>query len=503
MLALLFSGAPVPASAQAGGFDLGYKIPAPVASAPEARRSEEADSYRNFWKMMNEDWGRANVDGQVLTVFDVRRRVSQFISAIYQSAMLSAKSEMAAAARANPADWDIWLPPRMGDRNPAFPYLLRVKHWENAPEEAQKRFQEMVAAESEQRRVANPQAPLEQITGEALLAARDSIAQTLGGRPENWEIARADTGGVRLRTVRWELLPAPAQAEFRRRAEYSFEHRERLNVERSTLKEITDSLLLAREAREKGVAVSASMVASSIEERIRREPDSDRSAWYAQLQNEGTSLRQERRLTEEEMCVGFMRNEIVRPVGVAKDISRARVSPQRIRERYERVKDSRYTEPAHYRYRQLWLTPADASETEATIQGQAQFVQKEVQNGKPFSEIVKLSINKDVGRDSDGGASLWYEAGKLNEKVLAILKELPDGGVSAPLDFSVPGGRPSIYFIQRVECRPGAVSRLEDVQDEIADEIVSEEKQALVADYLERLGGADGKYFNRYYDNQE
>jgi hypothetical protein len=209
------------------------------------------------------------------------------------------------------------------------------------------------------------------------------------------------------------------------------------------------------------------------------------------------------------MIIEYMRNEEMKPYSAQRDFTLARVSPKRIRERYEKVKADRFTapaQPAFYSYRQLRLTPSNAEESDVAVREQAKYIQAEVAKGTPFQELVKRDFNKDPQRNNDGGSSSWYELDKLNDRVRDILVALPDGGVSAPIEFPRSDGRPDIFFIQRVACKPGvpgAVTRLEDVQDEIANELANEDKRASSNDFLERLGGSSGKYFHRYYDKPE
>jgi parvulin-like peptidyl-prolyl isomerase len=539
-------------------------VPAAPVISPEERLTQE-------WKENNSVWIRANIDGSILTMFDVRKNVSPTLQSVRTAAMVNAKDAMVANYKAQTGAksviWEILpvpqlcdnqgriLPPEIqaefkqktdeetqrrliADPRPGkeittraamqsvrtemalarrlspdswllIPnYQLRERRWETLPDDVQAEFKQKTLAESERRLAANPGANRDQITGESLVAAREQTAQSRGQSPDEWEIANTESGDFFLRTVQWETLPPEIQAHFRRQSDEQLRNLVP-TVERSTLKDLADDQLRLREAREKGVNLPPSMIKGRIDELVRREPDSDPLAFSASLEAQGITPREHRRLVSENMIIEYMRGEEMKPYSGQRDLTLARVSPKRIRERYEKVKADRFTAPAQptfYSYRQLRLTPTSPAETDTSIREQAKYIQDEVAKGTPFADLVKRDFNKDPQRNNDGGSGSWYELGKLNEKVRDILTALPDGGVSVPIEFPRSDGRPDIFFIQRVACKPGlsgAVTRLEDVQDEIANELANEDKRASSNEFLERLGGFNGKYFHRHYDRPD
>jgi hypothetical protein len=479
----------------------------PAARQP-VRQPTEDELLRQRWKIQNENWMRANVDGRITSMFDVRKRVSQIIQSAQGAAIQDAHKEVADALKLNPAELDVFTPPSPdGTRGPSF--QLRRKHLTPLPPEIQTEFKQKATADIERRLATTPGGiSREQAANEALIAVREELAKARGAKPDDWEIAQTEDREIILRAVQWELLPPNVQQEFARRADEKFRRIYLPNIESDTLKTISNDQLLIREARERGVNLPASMMTARIEEAIKREPDSDRTAFFTKLDNEGASLREEKRRIEEDTVADFMRREVLKHIGDSYfgDIERARISPKRIQERYEKEKHARFATPptpALYSYRQIRLTPTPG-ETDLTIREQAAHIVEEVKKGTPFTDLLKRDFNK--ASHSQDGAEIWHEATTISEKILNILTTLPDGGVSPPIELSRADGHPDIYFIQRAGHKPsvpGTFAPLETVQDLIANELIKDEKKATLDDFLDRLGGEHGKFFKRYYDNRE
>jgi parvulin-like peptidyl-prolyl isomerase len=263
---------------------------------------------------------------------------------------------------------------------------------------------------------------------------------------------------------------------------------QRLNAtEVQTVQDLSDQKLMLREFRERGGTLPAAYVNARIEERIQLQYGGDRTEYLNVLQRRGITPMEDRRFVEEDIILSIMRNEALKPSD--------EVSPQKIVNFYKENLDKSFKRTEQIRFRQIRLTPG-AAENNADIQAQTRHIQAELARGVPFTELVKQNYNKDTRRNEDGGGNVWNEAGSLNEKVVAALKALPDGGVSAPLDFTQPGGRAEIYFLQRLEYRPGGAVPLEEVQDAIARELSEREQIKVLEEWVSRLRK---KYFVRYY----
>jgi hypothetical protein len=248
-----------------------------------------------------------------------------------------------------------------------------------------------------------------------------------------------------------------------------------------------DHKVMMRAFAEQGGSFPPGAVAMEIDTKIQAAFNGDRSAYLNSLRLRGITPLEDRRQMEEILVMQAMQRDAIKYVGDA--------SPKRIAEFYERNKATHFTRAEQIRYRQIQLSPG-ATETNADVFKQRDYVLAELQKKTPFSTLVMRSFNKAPTRFDDGGATQWYNSADINEKVIAALKAIPDGGVTSVVDFTGPDGRADLHIFQRVEFRPGGVVPLAEVQDQIAAEIVRGEQNSALDRMMDRQRQ---KYFLRFY----
>jgi parvulin-like peptidyl-prolyl isomerase len=257
----------------------------------------------------------------------------------------------------------------------------------------------------------------------------------------------------------------------------------------ATRQQLVERRLLLREFSERGGTLPFSYVASSIEERIQSQFNGDRSEYLSALKLMGTTPLEDRFEAEENIILQYMMSDISK--ATSRKIS---LSPRKITEFYEANKDKAFVRSEQIRFRQITLTPG-AAETDDDVRKQAQNILAELANGTAFGDLARR-YSKDDFRNDDGGGERWRDPASINEKIIAAIMELPNGGNTGVMDFTPPGGRATLYLFQRVEHRAGGPVPLPEVQDAIAEELIKQEQNTAQTENLERLRK---KFFVRYY----
>ncbi|MDR2982514.1 MAG: peptidylprolyl isomerase [Puniceicoccales bacterium] len=247
---------------------------------------------------------------------------------------------------------------------------------------------------------------------------------------------------------------------------------------------LTNQKLMIAEFKERGASVPPSIVSAQIDDIIERNFNGDRAEYLNYLKRSGSNILEAKRDAEESVIVNWMRTDTLKS---ANDIS-----PKKIQEYYDENKQ-RYHQNESVKFRQITLYAA-ASETEEDVRRKANLIMDAVRQGTDFGELAKRYSVDDYR--TEGGDAGWKEVSGLNEKIVEALKNLPNKGVTEPMNFSQPGGRLVLFILQKEDYRNGGPLPLEEVQDEIAMQLVFDDRKVTQQDFIERLRK---KFFVRYY----
>lgn len=247
---------------------------------------------------------------------------------------------------------------------------------------------------------------------------------------------------------------------------------------------LADQQILISEFKDTGGFIPPSHVQSEVERRIQKDFNGDRALFLDTLQRRGMTILDYRKDIEENIIVDHMRGRIYRPT--------TEISPAQIEKYYEENKD-RFMQPGTVHFRQITLYPS-ASQTDADVRNDAATIIAALKSGADFGELAK-KYSKDDFRN-DGGDAGTKEIEKLNEKIADALRAAGAGGVTEPLDLTMPGGRVTLFIFKCEEYRPAGLVPIEDVRDAIENQISNDQRLFAQQEWMERLRK---KYFVRYY----
>lgn len=160
------------------------------------------------------------------------------------------------------------------------------------------------------------------------------------------------------------------------------------------------------------------------------------------------------------------------------------VSASEIEERYEQVRDQRYTGEGRVEARHILISvDGDASEEQVEqARERAQEVRQRLRDGESFSELAE-EYSDDVGSASQGGDLGRVRRGDMVEPFEDALFSLDEGEISEPVrtDFG-------FHIIQATTMERSEPTPLEEVRDELRREIA---RERVSTDYVEAVNRLD------------
>lgn len=300
-------------------------------------------------------------------------------------------------------------------------------------------------------------------------------AQTQDDR-NSWDVkytngiaAQVEDQIITLEELRREVAPLIPEIRNRARTRYEFD-RYVSQVTREILQNLVDRVLIVREFHKKKYQIPETYLQNEYDDYITKEFNGDRSEFLEFLRIQGKSDLQFRKELKERLIVGFMRGEMQK--------SQTEVSPQKIREYYNK-NQSRFYEEAAVRVRMITLTPL-AYESPDLMRQQADAIVAKIQNGEDFADLAKEYSQDD--KRSEGGDWGWIKRDEMLPELAEVAFQLEPGQSSGVIEQG-----DNLFIIKVEEKREEGIQELEKVRNEIELAITQQIARQTAQRWLERI----------------
>jgi len=232
--------------------------------------------------------------------------------------------------------------------------------------------------------------------------------------------------------------------------------------------DLIDRDLILQEFKKREFNIPAYIVDDSIQRIIRQEFGGDRAAFVKTLQAQGYTMARFRDNEKDKITVQAMRQ--------SKTSDNIIVSPVKIQAYYDQHRDA-YSTPAQIKLRMIVLKEGSSSEgssdasspTSVSKKQMAEEIREKLSGGAEFDRLAQM-YSEDSTNES-GGDWGWVERTTLNEDLAKVAFSLKPSEISPiiPVD--------NAYYILMVEAvKPAVTKPLSEVQQEIVQKLVQEEK---------------------------
>ena len=216
--------------------------------------------------------------------------------------------------------------------------------------------------------------------------------------------------------------------------------------------------------------VPPSFVDNQIADQLTDQFDNDRSKFLAYLRARGTTMRDYRKETEEDIIYNYMMHQ--------QHKSQSIVSPVRIEQYYKENKDRFYQDDSvHLRLIQLSRGPGDS---DGDLKGRAEAILLRLRSGEKFEDLAK-EYSSD-SRRAKGGDWGWMKRSDLKPEFSEPLFAVKKGECSEPV--ILPEGCFLLYADDR---KYAGIQSLDDVRDQIERALVQQMSHESEDRWLERL----------------
>jgi peptidyl-prolyl cis-trans isomerase SurA len=310
----------------------------------------------------------------------------------------------------------------------------------------------------------------------ASLLAASGMAQTapaddnLNLRFANGIAAIAEDKIITVDDVRREVTPLIPQLQRDAKSEQEFNQRLEA-LQDNAIQNLIDRVLIIKDfQKDDKKHVPQSFVDNQIAEELTDQFDNDRSKFLAYLRARGTTMRDYRKETEEDIIYNYMMHQ--------QHTSQSIVSPVRIEQYYKENKDRFYQDDSvHLRLIQLTRTPG---ETDGALKGQADSILLRLRSGEKFEDLAK-EYSSD-SRHAKGGDWGWMKRSDLKPEFSEPLFAVKKGECSEPV--ILPEGCFLLYADDR---KYAGIQSLDDVRDQIERVLVQQMSRESEDRWLERL----------------
>lgn len=244
---------------------------------------------------------------------------------------------------------------------------------------------------------------------------------------------------------------------------------------------LIDKALILEEFKEKEGDLPDRALNEHEDSIIRDRYNDDQGAWLDHLSNQQLTAEEWRDQLRDQLVASIMRHQ-----EVSEYVS---VAPAAIHARYERDIDT-YRINEQYKLHRISVS---IGETDAEQKAQAEKIKgalTRLQAGEDFG-VVAEEVSEDPWAAS-GGDWGWKTTADLREELVKAIRALPVGEVARVIQA---GG--SLYVILVEAHQPGGVVPFEDVQQDVAKQLRTEEAEAIQRAWLNRLRN---KHFVEVYD---
>lgn len=290
--------------------------------------------------------------------------------------------------------------------------------------------------------------------------------------------AQAEDRIITVDDVRHEI--APLVPNLQRQAHNEKEFNDMLeSLQDDTIQGLIDRVLIVKEFRKpKGEeteprSIPPTYVDGEIARKQLEEFDNDRSKFLAYLRSQGKTQAEFRRDVEEEIIVGYMKQQQRKSMSV--------VSPVKIEQYYNENKEKFYQEDGVH-LRMIQFTREDG-QTDAQLQPKVNEVIRRFQSGEAFGDLAK-NFSQDTTKRSKGGDWGWQSLGEaeMRKEFRTVLLAAKKGEIAGPVYM------PEGAFLLYVEDRKYAgIEPLDAVRSQIEAILSQQEASISQQRWLERL----------------
>ncbi len=307
------------------------------------------------------------------------------------------------------------------------------------------------------------------------LAAAPLAAQMQDDR-NSWDVkytngiaAQVEEQIITLEELRREVSPLIPEIRNRARTRYEFD-RYVSQVTREILQNLVDRALIVRDFNERGYQIPETYLQNEYDDYIIKEFNGDRSEFLEFLRMQGKSDLQFRQELKERLIVGFMRSEMQK--------SQTEVSPQKIRDYYEKNR-SRFYEEAAVEVRMITLTPL-AYESPDLMRQQADAIVAKLAAGEDFAELAKKYSQDD--KRNDGGDWGWIKRDEMLTELADVAFNIEPGNYSGVIEQG-----DNLFIIKVEDKRQEGIQDIEKVRNDIELAITQQLARQAAEKWLERL----------------
>ena len=310
----------------------------------------------------------------------------------------------------------------------------------------------------------------------ARLLAQQPVQPTdnLSARFEDGIVAIAEDKVITVDDVRRELSPLIPQIQ--REARNQEEFNQKLDqLQNDVIQQLIDKVLIIKEFRkhkdgEDEKHIPESFIDNRIADILSDQFDNDRSKFLAYLRSRGTTIREYRKETEEDIIYHYMRQQ--------QQKSQSVVSPVRIEQFYKENKDQFYQDDqVHLRLIQLSHT---SGETDAALTAKANVILARFNSGEKFEDLAK-EFDDDLRR-SKGGDWGWKKRTDLEPEYSEPLFALKKGQVTSPIVT-----KDGCYLLFAEDRKYAGIQPIDQVRVQIENILGNQMTQLGTEHWLERL----------------
>lgn len=316
----------------------------------------------------------------------------------------------------------------------------------------------------------------------AALSAGQLRAEEQAPAPDNLNLrfangiaAQAEDRIITVDDVRHEI--APLVPNLQRQAHNEKEFNDMLeSLQDDTIQGLIDRVLIVKEFRKpKGEeteprSIPPSYVDSEIARKQLEEFDNDRSKFLAYLRSQGKTQAEFRRDVEEEIIVGYMKQQQRKSMSV--------VSPVKIEQYYNENKEKFYQEDrVHLRMIQI---TREEGQTDAQLEPKVNEIIRRFKSGEKFEDLAK-NFSQDTKR-TKGGDWGWQNFSDMRKEFSTPLTEAKKGEIAGPV--YMPEGAFVLYVDER---KYAGIETLDSVRPQIEAILSQQESSISQQRWLERL----------------
>jgi peptidyl-prolyl cis-trans isomerase SurA len=302
------------------------------------------------------------------------------------------------------------------------------------------------------------------------LAQTAAVDDSLNLRFANGIAAIAEDKIITVDDVRREITPLIPQLN--REAKNEQEFNQKLEaLQDNAIQNLIDRVLIIKDfQKDDKKHVPPSFVDNQIADQLTDQFDNDRSKFLAYLRARGTTMRDYRKETEEDIIYNYMMHQ--------QHKSQSIVSPVRIEQYYKENKDRFYQDDSvHLRLIQLSRGPGDS---DGDLKGRAEAILLRLRSGEKFEDLAK-EYSSD-SRRAKGGDWGWMKRSDLKPEFSEPLFAVKKGECSEPV--ILPEGCFLLYADDR---KYAGIQSLDDVRDQIERALVQQMSHESEDRWLERL----------------